>query len=199
MTHCILLSGPPNCGKDTLGRILRERLLAHGRSVLMEKMARPIHESACAVWGPGMNVNGPKEMDQYKDNAVAPGLTLRDWMIQFSESFMKPRCGLSIFGDLLLDRIDQSSGVYGMPDFVIVTDAGFAEECAILYDSLPTKLFHIHRNGASFEGDSRSYPQWEDSYEFTYRVDNWEGFPQSTVDRQILQNISEWLRYGGPI
>lgn len=156
----ILLNGPPRSGKDTAaGFILAE----YGPSVAILRMSEPI-KSAFA----GMML----EYTQYEANSRVHAsfeenkdqqhpflrVSYRQWQIDFSERFMKPRYGNNIFARLFLRNIQ--GGWCKDADVVVVPDCGFQIEFETLlaaFGPSDISLIRLYRQGYSFAGDSREY------------------------------------------
>lgn len=149
----VLVNGPPRSGKDTVGQLIEE----FAQGVYVTKMAKILKERTHALYGmPGL----PHDyFEANKEEAMKCFMwkSPRQAYIAVSETFFKPNHGLSVFGDLLLEEIKEQATNDSM---VVVTDSGFAAEAWPLLDFYGTKnvlLIRLHRDGTSFEGDSRSY------------------------------------------
>ena len=85
----ILLNGPPGCGKDTIGGLLRAPLGA-----MTFKFAQPIIDHMQTAFGvscdDGADKNAPCE--------ALNGMSRRNYAIAWSEEWIKPRLGKQWFG-----------------------------------------------------------------------------------------------------
>ena len=150
LPRIILLNGPPHSGKDTIGKLLAKHLSPRA---VVEKFAQPIRDAACATF-PWITED---HLDSLKDKPLWPNgePTLRQWMMAFSENFMKPQLGNATFARLLIRRIVNTPA-----QFVVVTDSGFFEEALAMqraYSPDCILLCQIEREGYTFAGDSRGY------------------------------------------
>lgn len=147
----ILLNGPPRSGKDTAGQFFRQYCGAH-----LEKFAQPIRDWACMFFD-----IDDHEIEYLKDvDMLGNGVTLRQWMIGYSEDFLKKHGGPRIFGELLINRITTWSPLLKVPEFIVITDSGFREEGEVVAEKVSSEnvtLIQVHRPGCDFKGDSRSY------------------------------------------
>ena len=149
----ILLNGPPRSGKDTAGHYLHTRY-----GFYREKFAQPIRDWACLFFG-----IADSEIEDLKHVEMLGGRTLRQWMISYSEDFLKKNGGPYIFGELLLNRLEPGNvgnTIGAIATKVAITDSGFREEGEVVvnhYGRENVHLIQIHRPGCSFKGDSRSY------------------------------------------
>lgn len=152
------INGPPGSGKSTLA----ELLCTNDTSIYRESFAQPIRDMMYAVFYPE---EGPISYsldlrDGDAKRSIIPhtnGITNRMAMISFSEKWMKPSFGEDIFGRLALDRCKLQEDFYSR---FLFDDSGFAPEAQVMIAEEPISdflLIHLHREGTSFEGDSRSY------------------------------------------
>jgi len=155
--YVIFLNGPPGSGKDTLADGLCDTLmgLRHNggsRSVHRAAFKGPMVEMGCAMFGYPVD-----QYDQRKDERHPHwGMTLRAWMIDFSENYMKPRHGQGVWGKALLARSDDWWNT--KPAVVIVTDLGFSSEyCEVAHATRRDRCMTIQlkRPGVGWGNDSR--------------------------------------------
>ena len=145
----VFLNGPPGAGKDTVA-------LAWAKSTpaSLLKFAQPTRNAAFATF-PHISEDC---YEQLKSRPLFPysPITLRDWMISFSEHHMKPLLGKDIFGRLLLEQLKKQP-----QPVAFITDGGFMEEIVYIAGNVPPQhqviLVRLHREGALFTHDSRSY------------------------------------------
>lgn len=90
--------------------------------------------------------------DQYQENYYWK-LSIREAMIYVSEVICKPRFGKDYFGIARAKAIQES-------EIAVDSSTGFEEELPPLIERLGQEnilLIRVHREGATFEGDSRNY------------------------------------------
>jgi hypothetical protein len=168
MRNLILLNGPPRCGKDTAGALLAERIESDGSVVWTEKVSRILKERTHALYGQVDRAGAPLPHDYFEQRKDAPlpeflGRTPRQAYIAVSEKYLKPLHGEDVLGRMLADDIAKTLNdpAYPKPRAVIVTDSGFRAEVEPLAAMAERVLLvHIHREGFTFEGDSRDYWNW---------------------------------------
>lgn len=157
----IFLTGAPSSGKDTAAKFIEQGSgLATDQLVVFERLSMP-HKVAFAAM---MNVECDDHgiVQDYEQNKEKPipllGVSYRQWQIDFSEKFMKPLYGQSVFSKLLLSRLDDYT-VFN-PDIVVIPDCGFQVEVDTIVNEFPAEdiaLLRILRPGFTFEGDSREH------------------------------------------
>jgi hypothetical protein len=95
--------------------------------------------------------------------AELSGYSVREFLIDLSENYIKPRYGDGAYGRWLYHRIGR---IHPAPRFVISDDCGFIEE----YDALSggnrkrVILVKVTRPGKDFSNDSRSYLPLDPDY-----------------------------------
>lgn len=171
----VFLNGPPRVGKDTIAvelcRLIQRTSGPRHPLPHIYKFAQPLRDMVGLI----ATANGATHaqihrmmLPENKDvpNALLdhlPGnptmFTPREVMIWASEEMFKPRYGNNVLGRMVLARILRASEV---PDIVIFSDSGFAPEVEAVVDSqVPwgsnALVVRMHRDGTSFDGDSRSY------------------------------------------
>lgn len=154
-TKLIFLNGPPNSGKDTLGKALPYPEYS---------LATPLREASFALFG-----GDPDSYDEDKEKPLAPtGMSRRDVMIWLSEECMKPQFGDHIFGQLMAEKLRRAEqykrNVLSLgpshDGLAVLMDCGFVEETEYLVNEFGVKncmIIHIHREGCNFDNDSRNY------------------------------------------
>ena len=159
----ILLNGAPRSGKDTAALHLYNRL---ENFCLFDRLSMPIKAAFAALVNAPIDEFGnvaDYENDKAKPIPLFRNSSYRQWQIDFSERFMKPLYGDSIFSKLFLLRLDTYSTMddqYEKPLVVVVPDCGFQVEIDALAQEFPPEdiaLFRIRRTGNTFEGDSRNW------------------------------------------
>lgn len=142
----VLLNGPPGSGKTTAAAWLCSELRKHHSNIHQDSFAAPMkHFVATAL--------SAKYSDLKKDIPIAElnGYSVREFLIDLSESYMKVRYNEDIFGRLFHYRCLR---INPLPRFVISDDCGFDTE----RDALPRAVtIRINRPGCTFDNDSRNY------------------------------------------
>lgn len=153
----VLLNGPPRCGKDSAASHICNR-----HDAIRVGFADHLKIATHAAYGLNYLTHDIFEdvKDQPRDEFF--GLTPRQAYIAHSERYMKPLHGPRIFGQLALRRIRE----FPVDSLVAIPDSGFVEEVApilMAYGTEKALLIRIHRDGCTFDNDSRSYiglPVW---------------------------------------
>ena len=79
-------------------------------------------------------------------------MSKRQWFIHMSENVIKPSFGASAFGDMFVNSMPEEG-------LVFCSDSGFPEELQPVIDHVGVEnvlVVRIHRDGCTYEGDSRS-------------------------------------------
>lgn len=151
----LLLNGPPQAGKDTLGAYIAE--LSGAREVKFAGALKWATHAMYAFLKPSRAVPACNKYEgPVKDQGLSffLGNTPRESYIAVSELLMKEKHGQDIFGRLLRDDIKLGRRR------VVVTDSGFAAESSVLIEEFGVDnvaLVHLRRKGHTFQGDSRGY------------------------------------------
>lgn len=189
MTYIVGFNGPPHCGKDTISDALAEYLRNSNPQL---KVGRNSLSLPMRIIGFNMlaRVYSPVLYEQIKDEPqdMFDGDTLRRFMINFSETFVKPNYGTDTWAKNLMKRLETFPH-----DVVIVSDIGFQAECDY-FDYLAQNLIgyefltvQLEREGTDWSKDSRGYC----SGEYLLRVSNNAGI------REIVDNVvGQMLRMG---
>lgn len=153
----ILLNGPPGCGKDTVGRILRDDYFGIGVACLM-KFADPVKTGTHALYQVPPEFMHVDAYEHCKEISHLHffGKTPREAYIEFSEKLVKPVKGKDFFGRVAARRVKEKTAY----EYCIFTDSGFAEEALPVIDLVGPEnvlLINLIRAGCNFSSDSRSY------------------------------------------
>lgn len=189
MKHKIVfLNGPPRSGKDTAGMAL----LRHYESrVRLYEMKRPIDNALRGFFN--VDATTWQGWEKYKDEpgtVVFNGHSLRQVKIDFSEQWAKRLFGAAIFGECAVRHLTVSTSASA----TVITDSGFRDEAEPLIEHFGIAnclLVHIHRNGRTFDGDSRSY--WEIPELTT--LDLYNQFDLDLYEQQVIRAVGKWLGF----
>lgn len=152
MKHIILLSAPPQAGKDTVANIIVESFSTK-KPIGHLKFSKPLKEMTHRLYGQD------HPHDYYELSKDTPhddflGITPRQAYIGVSEQYMKPMHGKAVWAKMLAREIRTSP-----LNYFVISDLGFIEEFSHLYGYLDFDLsvIHLARKDCNFDNDSRSY------------------------------------------
>ena len=150
--YIIGFNGPPRSGKDTIALALSQQL---AQTSHIESLSMPMRLAGFGMLGRNYST---EEYQRIKDQEIEGfgGLTFREWMIGFSEEFMKLKFGKDIWGKILRARIE----IAGHPEVLLIPDIGFIEETQVLIDWVGVENFllvRLSREGYDWGNDSRRY------------------------------------------
>jgi hypothetical protein len=173
----LILNGPPECGKDTIGKMLHDQIGCALTSFKFDLYAETAkHFSVDIDWL--IHKATDREFKDVKQFSMLGSRTPRGALIHVSEDVCKPEFGNDYFGKLSARRIVDM--MYINPIEVIVfTDGGFKDEIPPLQEVGEVYIIQLKGRG-SFEGDSRSFinlPSID-----TLTVNLVDGKPQQAVD-----------------
>lgn len=189
MKQIIILNAPPGAGKDTIGQLVKDHSPVPLRMLSFKK---PMFEMALAILG----AHGyAKFMTAYDDReqkerplAILNGLSPRQFMIWISETVIKPQFGDEYFGRRFVEEARRDM----IP--VICTDGGFPSEIKPLVRAgFKVDVCRLHRNGFTFEGDSRNYLNMS-GYHHRYKEHDFllvNGHPMHTVQDIINKFLAK--------
>lgn len=161
----VVLNGPPGCGKDTIANEIcnpnrlqnlgRRRFIKHQfKDALYEHTAKHFQIDLDKF----IHFASDRQLKDSKSLAGLGGRTPRQALIHVSEDIYKPRHGNDYFGKVEARRVRELAGRMGGFINVIYPDGGFESEIPPVeseYDAV--LIIRLHRNGFTFEGDSRNY------------------------------------------
>lgn len=160
-TRFIILNGPPGSGKTTIGRELASYIRdRHHVSIVSDSFAAPMKHFIAVALGQSY-----LEMSKDSPRAEISGFSVREFLIDLSENYIKERYGEGAFGRWFYHRVGRLNPA---PAFVISDDCGFEPE----YDAVSggdrkrVILIRVTREGKTFSGDSRNYLPVEPNYVF---------------------------------
>lgn len=150
----ILLNAPPRAGKDTAAEWFENN--SNGLGVVEHmKFSKLLKERTHAMYG-----NAELPYDHFESSKDTPqdfflGISPRQAYINFSELYMKPVHGQSVWVDLLSTEINNS-----LANTIVISDLGFQVEFDRLRElntDIRFFLLKIYRKGYDFSNDSRDY------------------------------------------
>ena len=206
----LLINGPPRSGKDTAAKLIKKHF-PHPVTIL--KFADELKRRTHGAFGLNDDVMGAGTFETSKDepSEYFLGLTPRQAYIELSENFYKRLYGKRIFGELLAAEIEKYRG-----NLIVVPDSGFMEEAQVLLEQFANiALVRLHRQGCTFEGDSRGYialegiPNWDvvnPDGDMNGLLENLKialpelGMPQFVVEAQLptAAGALDWFQQGKP-
>jgi len=151
----IVLNGAPSTGKDTITHFFSDKL-----DFEKMEMKKELFDIALSVSGIskedwferyGDREDNLKEVPWDKLN----GISQREFLIKISEDWMKPVFGNDVFGIKAANRVLDSD-----KKMFMFSDGGFIEEfnaITSVFGEDNVLLVRLHREGCSFEGDSRTH------------------------------------------
>ena len=147
----ILLNGPPRSGKDTVYRLIR-KYLTNSQEY---KMSSPLKKCFLNMFNTDTKTASMLLEGEYKDTPFMRGsdMSPRQFQIDMSEEFMKPKFGIDVFGRIAVFGIKQL-----MAKHAIISDCGFAEEIKPIqeefgYDNI--LAIQLSRPNCDYTNDSR--------------------------------------------
>ena len=148
MKTLICFNAPPNSGKDVSADYLADKYdLPHLRfknEVYWE-----------AAMEAEITIEQMKELAIDRSTKDSPdilfgGLSPRQWLIHVSEELIKPEFGKDYFGHKLADELQDG--------ITVCSDSGFPDELIPVINTADiVYVVRIHRDGCSFDNDSRNY------------------------------------------
>ena len=167
MTNAIILNGPPGSGKDTIAQLLVQET-AFGKAERFQQFEFKHELYRCTaeyfqvelddfitqatdgnwkekIWPPLSHYSN-------KGNLIRT-FTPREALIHVSEDIIKPSHGADYFGQAAVRSVLAAQAANA-----VFSDGGFKEEIRPLIESCDRVfIFHLCREGFTFDGDSRDY------------------------------------------
>ncbi len=150
-SQVIILNGPPGSGKDTIANLLAQQGFTHRR------FKEPLYRLTAMLFD--MHPDTLKELATNRDTKDTENIriqhpktkvlmTPREALMYTSEECLKPYMGKDFFGKLASSEINSDT---------VFSDGGFEEEVDVLLENHEVWIFRLHREGYTFERDSRDY------------------------------------------
>jgi len=187
--YVVFLNGPPGSGKDYATEIL---LHEDDLTVIHHKFSGPLKDMASAL----LRIS-KIELEMSKPLIVPPyNVSIRQLLIDMSEKWMKPCYGTDIFGkiatELLAEHIQLTDELKeDQPDLFVISDSGFDKEAHSvlqLFGNENALLIRLHRDGCTFEGDSRSYIELDDVRSVDINNDG-----TSSFNVKLIRVVKDWI------
>lgn len=177
----LLLNAPPRSGKDTLARMIAEKIPDRCAVIgFAHHLKRMVHGVYLGREGWDLD---PNYFDAVKEQPqeILTGMSWRQAYIHYSEFVIKPLHGKEWFGEQFMRAARATK-----KDLIIVPDSGFAEEAARVIREVGHKnvrLVQLYREGCDYTGDSRSYIDLFSWGVRNVNVRNEQGDPSKMFDR----------------
>ena len=180
----IFLNGPPEAGKDTAARIIREKLI----STIDYKISRPLKRGIQNIFSMSPEVIKVFEADKDAPSIFLGGMSYRQAQIKLYKEFIVPNLGPNGLAELA------KYGTTGaICKHLTISDAGLTSEVSILvkhFTKAKCCLLEIDRPGKTFTGDIR---QWIDpDLEFMYREKINNQHDEELFELQIERVLKKW-------
>lgn len=191
----LLLNGPKRSGKDTTANFLAARVEGGVRIGIADHLKRVSHIMA---FGPAGYAMDPNHFDAVKEipHPAFAGMSPRQFYIHVSERVLKPLYGEDYFGNRFVDAVEAARAEGAK--VVFVPDSGFREEAEPVvrkYGVENVRLVRVHREGCTYEGDSRKYIALADLGVWETDAQNVTGAPE-VMQINLLGIVREWVGDG---
>lgn len=154
MTYVVGFNGPPHSGKDTIANALFEALSSeHTLPIARDALSMPMRMVGFEMIGEDYTDERYAELKDV-EHSLFHGDTLRRFMIELSESFIKARYGRDFWARQLHERAPILQSTHAL---MIVSDIGFDEEVQYFERHHDFLLVQLTRNGTDWSKDSRGY------------------------------------------
>lgn len=164
----IILNGPPGSGKDSIAQGYLDRVWASDErkvDVHIHPFKHRLYKDAFGCVSAHMDWHQFMILCRHRVLKNEPsdvffGLSPRQFLIHVSEKIKKPIHGPDYFGKAIIEDAPKDG-------LILVPDGGFSSELKTMLQAGESyEVIQVHREGTSFEGDSRG---WLGS---NYRIDN---------------------------
>lgn len=152
-------NGPPRCGKDTVAKCVADILDSQGatdKPVHIASLVETLAAGSAAILG--FN-GGTKWYEEAKDKPIGiegMDITLRQFMIDASEKFLKGQYGKDFWARLLHHR--NRAWWDTIPSILLITNIGFSDEVEFLVPRCTDFInVRLDRKDCDFTRDSRGW------------------------------------------
>ena len=167
MARVVILNAAPRAGKDHAAKFLTN-MINHSddtNTAVHREMKKTLFALSAATVGVDLKdfmygYDEPSNLSKtgwFKDYPMYPVggkvLSKREVLIHVSENVIKPFFGKDAFGQIEANKVGEET-------YVFYSDGGFPDEIKPLCDTVGADnvlVIRIHKEGCTFEGDSRSY------------------------------------------
>lgn len=185
----IVLNGCPLSGKDSIADYLVQKHSREYAAVEKKMFKDKLIEAAVRTSGVSRicwDRHYQRDLKELPWDALIAGniaLSPRQYLIHISENVMKPLFGEEVFGLAAAESLTNEEVTY------VFSDGGFSEELKPVIRKVGESNFflaRLHRDGYSFDGDSRRhvFPS----------IDNERDFYNNTSIEEISEQIWQWMR-----
>lgn len=156
MKLALILNGPPGSGKDTIAEEFVKLGFQHFRMkdqlyIDTADVFNVTHE-VFKILATNRNTKDVKNILLVRGEEM---LSPREALIYTAEKIMKPMSGQGYYGHCVFHSCFESEA-----DYVVISDGGFKEELEPFYNNFnKTIVARLHRDGCTFDNDSRNYIQ----------------------------------------
>lgn len=186
--YVIIFNGPANSGKDAAVRGVLEEVEVDGWTHQMFKT--PLYEITAAIYRIPLDTFVHWATDRTlkeTPNDALGGHTPRQVLIEVSEKVIKPYYGSDYFGRAAVSELRQSEP-HPNGNYFLFSDGGFVEEAVPLFDYVGRQnslVIRLHRDGCTYNGDSRRYLEPE---EFGYEVE-FVDVKNDASEKDLVNNV----------
>lgn len=194
--YVIILNGPPDSGKDAAIKGILNEVEVDGWYHQMFKT--PLYEITAAIYRIPLDTfvewATDRELKERPTSALN-GLSPRQALIEVSEEVIKPYYGKGYFGEAAAMDV-KSTPTHPNGTYIMFSDGGFVEEAIPVFDVVGREnslVIRLHREGRTYEGDSRRYLQPEDFNREVEFVDVDNDSTEADLVRNVLVAIQEFV------
>lgn len=151
----ILFNGPRHSGKDTAAIYCEKEHEAYHF-----KFSLPLKAGIKTMFSLTDSQVDYLETIKTEPSDLLFGKSYVQVQISLSEDWFKPKWNNTIFGNLTVNHLKKHMKYEPHQDFYVSSDSGFSSEAypvVELFGPENVLLVRVHREGKTFEGDSRSY------------------------------------------
>lgn len=171
MSIVIIFNAPPQSGKDTVVEIIERENRQHGlyKSLHHLSFKEALIDKVLAFFDIDRDTWDEHYTSQGKElpRDWLGGMSQREALIWMSEEVVKPKFGKEFFGKEVAKNINpEGDHIY------LFSDGGFNEEVMPIIDLVGAEnvfIVYVHRDGHTFENDSRNYINVECIPDFNFQ------------------------------
>lgn len=169
----IFVNGPPRAGKDTVTEKLRDLIIKHtDLSAIESKFTCPMDQIFKSAWEAcylADKYSFKEVRETFKDQEVMhKGNKPRQALIDLSEKWFKEYFGPTVFGRIAAAEVNRTYKGWPGQSVFLFSDSGFYQEAYGLYGAVDPYfldkmvVIQVHRDGCTFENDSRNWLDLQD-------------------------------------